>query len=572
MFIPEELYRQIVENAVISTVDLLFLNSKNQLFLCYRNNEPLKDIYYIPGGRINKGEPMIQAACRKAKDEVGLDIDPTKLQFLGVYDDLLDNSTYPGVSSHYIPVTYVYRLSQQEEQHIGISDDQHSGHKFFDSEDNSLHPMVKKRIEDMKHLGYIYPSAAQPMIKLIKSSFLHEQETKDRLCEFIQQAAQFSIGQHCNQFEDLFAKRQGKKYCRFFNSGSSANLALIQAMLNMGKLQKGDKVGFSALTRATDVMPIIQLGLTPVPLDIELDTLNVSLRTVQQVQDLKCVFITNLLGRCDNIDEIAQYCEANSILLLEDNCESMGTVYKGKKLGSYGFASTFSTYVGHHISTIEGGLVCTDDEELYTMLCMVRAHGRDRNLDAERQNAIRKKYDVDGTFFAKYTFYTLGYNLRPNEVTGFLGCQQMKYIDEIVAIREQNAKRFVATVNANDDFHPLRIDHMELFSNFAIPVVCNSKETFELYRAQFESQGVEIRPIVGGDLTQQPFWKDLYGESNQGTNAKKAHEYGFYFGNSPEYTEQEIQILLELLQKPELGALAQPDIIARREGVGVTSE
>jgi len=95
MFIPEELYRQIVENAVISTVDLLFLNSKNQLFLCYRNNEPLKDIYYIPGGRINKGEPMIQAACRKAKDEVGLDIDPTKLQFLGVYDDLLDNSTYP---------------------------------------------------------------------------------------------------------------------------------------------------------------------------------------------------------------------------------------------------------------------------------------------------------------------------------------------------------------------------------------------------------------------------------------------------------------------------------------------
>lgn len=101
-------------------------------------------------------------------------------------------------------------------------------------------------------------------------------------------------------------------------------------------------------------MPILQLGLTPVPLDIELDTLNVSLRTVQQVQGLKCVFITNLLGRCDNIDEIAQYCEANNILLLEDNCESMGTIYKGKKLGSYGFASTFSTYVGHHISTIEG--------------------------------------------------------------------------------------------------------------------------------------------------------------------------------------------------------------------------
>lgn len=216
------------------------------------------------------------------------------------------------------------------------------------------------------------------MIKLIKSTFYKERETKEKLIDFITTATQLSIGKECERFEASFSQYQNRKHCVFFNSGSSANLALIQALLNLGKLRVGDYVGFSAVTWATNPMPLIQLGLKAVPIDVELDSLNVSSKTLEAVikkYPLKALFITNLLGFCDDIDKIRQICNKNKIILLEDNCESLGTIYKGEKLGNYGFASTFSFFVGHHMSTIEGGAVCTNDEELAVMLTLVRAHG-----------------------------------------------------------------------------------------------------------------------------------------------------------------------------------------------------
>ena len=317
---------------------------------------------------------------------------------------------------------------------------------------------------------------------------MDEQNTKDKLCEFIQWAEQFSIGHYCRKFEEMFAQRQERKYSVFFNSGSSANLALIQAMINTGKLQQGDKVAFSSLTRATNPMPLIQLWLEPIPVDVELDTLNISLSTFQKVVDkntIKALFITNLLWRCDeSLSEIQKFCKDNNIILLEDNCESMGTVFQWKKLWNYSLASTFSTYVGHHMSTIEWWLVCTDDIELYDMLIMVRAHGRDRNMSSDRQSLIRDKNNVDG-FYSKYTFYTLGYNLRPNEITGFLWCEQLQYLDTTIQIRQKNAEQFVTTINNNSDFYTLKTDHIDLFSNFALPVICKSSEILQYYREKF---------------------------------------------------------------------------------------
>lgn len=389
------------------------------------------------------------------------------------------------------------------------------------------------------------------MIKLIKSTFINEQVTKDRLCGFIQEAQQLSIGKFCKQFEEMFASRQGRRYCVFFNSGSSANLALIQSMINLGRLQKGDKVGFSALTRATNPMPIIQLGLVPIPVDVELDSLNISVSNFKKVvesQAIKALFITNLLGRCDkSLSEIQDYCREENILLLEDNCESMWTVYKWKKLWNYSLASSFSSYVGHHMSTIEWGMICTDDIELYDMLIMVRAHGWDRNMSPERQQLLRQKNNIDG-FYSKYTFYTLWYNLRPNEITWFLGCEQLQYLDKSIQIRQSNAKKLIKTINNNPDFYTLEIEHMDLFSNFAIPVICKSVDILNKYLVRFNQEGVEIRPIVGGDMTQQLFWKELYGESAQDTNANLIHQQWFYFGNSPEYTEEEIEILQILIK------------------------
>jgi CDP-4-dehydro-6-deoxyglucose reductase, E1 len=387
------------------------------------------------------------------------------------------------------------------------------------------------------------------MIKLIKSTFYKESSTKKKLRAFIAGADQLSFGPQCELFEKKFARWQKRKHCVFVNSGSSANLAIIQALLNLGKIKHGDKVGFSALTWSTNAMPIIQLGLTAIPIDVELDTLNVSsskLQAVLKKHSLKLLFITNLLGFCDDIDAVAAICKENNILLIEDNCESLGTVYKGKRLGNYGLASTFSFYVGHHMSTIEGGAVVTDNEQLATMLALVRAHGWDRNLSAKRQAKIRNKYKMNSTFYSRYTFYDLGYNMRPTEINGFIGNSQLPYLDEIIAKRKSTFLRLVSCLNDRPDIcYPLKYKHIDLLSNFAMPIVCKSKAIRDKLVKKCNGV-VEIRPIVGGDITQQPFFtKHMRKYSFTNPNAKLVHDQGLYFGNNPELTHSEIDLLIK---------------------------
>jgi len=347
------------------------------------------------------------------------------------------------------------------------------------------------------------------MIKLIKSTFYNEAETKEKLVSFISNAEMLSFGPQCSEFEQRFAKWQGSKYCIFVNSGSSANLAIIQALLNLGRINKGDKVGISTLTWSTNVMPLIELGLQVVPIDVEIDTLNVSsdkLRETLKEQSIKMLFLTNLLGFCDDIDVIRTICEEENILLIEDNCESLGTVYKGEKLGNFGAASTFSFYVGHHMSTIEGGAVCTDDEEIANMLSLVRAHGWDRNLAEKHQEKIRSDHNVNSSFYSRYTFYDLGYNLRPTEINGFIGNTQVPYLDEIVRTRRDTFLEIAEKIYSQTDrFYPVRYDHIDLISNFAFPVICKTKEIRDELVRQCEGK-LELRPVVGGDMTKQPFF------------------------------------------------------------------
>lgn len=393
------------------------------------------------------------------------------------------------------------------------------------------------------------------MIKLIKSTFYKEKETKRKLVKFISQAEQLSIGNECSKFEKKFAKYQGRKHCVFVNSGSSANLAIVQALLNSGKIKKGDNVGFSAITWSTNVMPLIQLGLTAIPIDVELDTLNVSsnkLKHILKKYPLKMLFLTNLLGFCDDIDEIKKICDKKKIILIEDNCESLGTVYKGKKLGNYGHASTFSFYVGHHLSTIEGGAICVDSHNLETMLQMVRAHGWDRNLTERKQLKIRLKHNVNSSFYSRYTFYDLGYNLRTTEINGFIGNTQLEYADEIVKKRNENFLKIAPVIySQTDKYYPVRYDHIDLVSNFAVPIICKTKEIRDELVEKCKNK-IEIRPIVGGDMVSQPFFQKYLPEVKKtfnNSNAKLIHEQGLYFGNNPDLTEKEIQTIIKIFSK-----------------------
>lgn len=393
----------------------------------------------------------------------------------------------------------------------------------------------------------LYKNSSDIMLKfkLIKSTFYHERDTKQKLCNFIMDAEQLSLGEQCASFEKGFALWHKRKYCVLFNSGSSANLALIQALRNLARLNENDPVGFSAITWATNVMPLIQHSLTPVPLDIEITSLNTSpsiLEKALQNTKLKALFITHLLGFSDDIATIKKICDDRGIMLLEDTCEALGSEYAGTKLGNFGLASTFSFFVGHHMSTIEGGAVCTDDEELYQALLMTRSHGWDRHLATEKQRALRTEHHVDD-FYAKYTFYDLAYNIRPTEIQGFLGRNQLPYLGEIIDRREKNFEA-LSSLYKNPRFEKIS-SPLSKTSNFAFPLICKTKEIKEEYIKKCKEAGIEIRPIISTFMPEQPFFKKYVDGTHDLPNALLIHRNGFYFGNHPEITEEELQTLLE---------------------------
>jgi len=388
------------------------------------------------------------------------------------------------------------------------------------------------------------------MIKLQKSTFLNEKETKNKLCEFIIQAETLSMGKECAKFETSFSKKQNRKYSTFVNSGSSANLILIQALLNLGRVNRGDFVAVSSLTWSTNIMPLIQLGLVPYLIDCELDTLNVSPKLLERAlldePKIKLLFLTNVLGLSDDITSIEKMTNERGIILIEDNCESLGSISNGRLLGNYGLASTFSFFVGHHLSTIEGGMCCTDDLELSEQLTMCRSHGWDRSLSAKAQNKIRKKNNV-ADFYIPYTFYDLAYNLRPNEINGFIGNTQLSYWDRIVDKRYNNFKILNKALKSNPDLVEIRHSHMDTVSSFATPVIVKHRKISK-YLDRFKKSNVECRPMIAGNMMNQPFYKKYVGLSQNLPNVEFLQDNSFYVANNPELTENELNLILTCLE------------------------
>lgn len=383
-------------------------------------------------------------------------------------------------------------------------------------------------------------------VPLVVSTFLEEKETLASLADFISRAGMLSMGEKCLAFEEAFSRYQGRRFATLFNSGASANLALIQALKNRGDLANGNKVGFSALTWSTNPMPIIQLGMVPVALDCRSDTLNAGSEEFLKVleeEPLKALFITNALGFAADIGRISAICRGKGIMLLEDNCESLGTELDGNRLGNFGLASTFSFYVSHHISTIEGGMVCTDDEDLSVMLKLVRANGWDRNLSAEEKAILRKRFSIESDLDASYTFYELGFNLRPTEITGFLGLRQLELLPGSVNRRQENFLRIAHAISSNSDLHPIRYDHLTICSAFAIPVICRTPDLRAKYARRFEEAGVEIRPLIAGNIQRQPFYSKHVSRLRDLPGADFIHRCGFYCGNHPDYDEEQIAII-----------------------------
>jgi len=386
----------------------------------------------------------------------------------------------------------------------------------------------------------------------MKYAFLNEFETKKALADFILKTDRLSMDVQCSEFEKKFASFQGSNDSILFNSGGSANLAIIQSLKNLGILKEGDKVGFSALTWSTNIMPIIQLGLIPVPIDCNINTLNVMSSDLEdriRETSLKVLFLTNVLGFVGDISKIKEVCNKNDIILLEDNCEALGTELPEGKTGTFGLCASFSFFVAHHMSSIEGGMVCTNNEELAEMLRIVRANGWDRNLTAQQQYKWRKKFNINSEFEAKYTFYDLGFNMRPTEITGFLGSYQLQFLEDNIKAREKNYLLIEKIVKDNDDLVTLTHDHIKCLSTFALPVVCKSHELREHYLARFAGAGIEVRPMIAGNMQRQPFYYKYVKEKYNVPNTDFIHDNGFYCGNYPELTETDLQTISSCLLK-----------------------
>jgi CDP-4-dehydro-6-deoxyglucose reductase, E1 len=390
------------------------------------------------------------------------------------------------------------------------------------------------------------------MIPLMKHAFYNEYETKKELADFILKTDMLSMSGMCQEFEKGFSKFIDAKNSILFNSGGSANLALLQALKNLGKLKNGSKIGFSALTWSTNVMPILQLSMLPVAIDITTDTLNIMSENLNDFlidNTIDALFITNALGFAGDLENIKNICKNNNIILIEDNCEALGTIINNKKTGTFGLAGTHSFFVAHHMSTIEGGMVSTNDEELSIMLKIVRANGWDRNLASKEQRKLRNKHGIHTEFQAKYSFYDLGFNLRPTEITGFLGVNQLQYLEKTILKREENHKILEKVVIENDDLIFIKHEHINLLSGFAFPVITKSTSLRDKYIGQFSGAGVEVRPIISGNIQFQPFYKKYVKNIRDLPNASFIHENGFYFGNYPELNNSDLEILINCLTK-----------------------
>ena len=250
----------------------------------------------------------------------------------------------------------------------------------------------------------------------------------------------FTMGKYVAEYEKEFALKFGSKYAVMVNSGSSANLVAVAALVYSGKLRAGDEVIVPAVSWSTTYFPLVQFGLKLVFVDVEADTYNMDVSKVQEAvtNNTKLIVAVNLLGNANKFAELTQICEREQIILMEDNCESMGAEYEGRNLGTIGTLGTFSTFFAHHLCTMEGGMSVTDDEEMYHYMLSIRSHGWTRHLP---ENSLI--YDKsDDPFYESFNFIMPGFNVRPLEIEAAVGIEQLKKLDKFIEIRRENAGYF----------------------------------------------------------------------------------------------------------------------------------
>ena len=318
-----------------------------------------------------------------------------------------------------------------------------------------------------------------------------------------------TMGKKTKQIENYFNKKIVKMNSLMVNSGSSANLLIFQCLINpmVKRLKPGDEVLVPAICWSTSMWPIIQSGLKVKFVDIDIDTLNISLSDLKKKvsKKTKALMLVHALGNCADMTKLTTICKKNSIILIEDTCEALGSTYRKKPLGTFGEFSSFSFYYSHHITSGEGGMVCVKDSKYFEIIKSLRSHGWSRDLKKSKNIAKRHK-NID----KNWIFINSGYNLRPTDINAAIGIQQLKRIKKILSIRKYNflkiKNELIKNKKYNQQFSILEDQKYSNIAWFGIPFILNSKD--KKYKLsvmdKLNNKGVMTRPIISGNFAKQP--------------------------------------------------------------------
>lgn len=369
------------------------------------------------------------------------------------------------------------------------------------------------------------------------------QRDKEILSDFILNSNRFTNGPKVKEFEKIWSDWLGVKHSVMVNSGASGNfisIAMVKELKGVGE------VIVPPIGWVSDISSVTQLGMTPVFVDVSLSNFNITAENIKAAitENTKAIVLVHALGFPAINDEIIKIAKDNNIMLIEDCCEAHGATYKGKRVGSFGDISLFSFYFGHHITTIEGGTVCVNDDHLYDLVKLFRSHGMTRETSQELQNKYKANYpDLNPLF----TFAVAGFNMRSSELNAVLGIEQMKRIDSNISARKNNFKIWLENLDSNKYFTAYDVEGN---SNFALPLMlANAKDSLDDICKLLEEEEVEYRlgTAGGGNQYHQPYLEKFYhkkvGELHE---ADYIHSKALYIGN---HTELSIVQIVNLCNK-----------------------
>jgi CDP-4-dehydro-6-deoxyglucose reductase, E1 len=358
-----------------------------------------------------------------------------------------------------------------------------------------------------------------------------------------------SMGAKVKKFEEAFAQYNGSKHAVMVNSGSSANLLALSVLTNPilpDHVEKGSEIITPAVTWATTIYPISNVGCTPVLVDVDPRTFNISPEQVEKAigPKTKAVVPVHLLGGPCQIDRIKKMAEDQGLFLVEDSCESTGAEFQGKKVGSFGDMGTFSFFISHHISTIEGGIIVTDDDRLYEYLKAMRAFGWVRDLQ-DKDKLAKANSSIDPRFL----FITHGYNLRPTEIQGAFGMHQIRKLDKFIDLRRNNAAYWTKKLSPYSDTLMLpeeQPDTKHVYFGYHLTVKPEAQFGREKLVNHLESKLIETRPVMAGNMAEQPVMKQLpHRISGSLENSRMIMRNSFFFGNHTGIGPNEREFIVE---------------------------